>query len=280
LRHWSILQDKTGAVECTRRMRIHSAWGIFAFALTLTMGAVMWVKTLQHQWFSTMYGVYYFAGSIWLSMATFYVITAALQRTGPLRGVIHNRQYHDFGALFFAFTVFYAYIHFSQYFLIWNAAIPEETFWYVQREAGTWWDVGMLIVFGHFVLPFLLLLRIDAKLSKWLVIPLAGWAWLMHFLDMAFNITPVLQLYRKALELGPAEELAHNIIRVMPDGFEVHWTTLAALAFIGGVLTLVFLKYLKSHAPYPLKDPRLGESLAELGHVTDQLAAEAQKGAE
>ena len=60
-----------------------------------------------------------------------------------------------------AFTVFYAYIHFSQYFLIWNAAVPEETFWYVMREKGTWMYVGVTLIVGHFVIPFLALLRIE-----------------------------------------------------------------------------------------------------------------------
>src|SRR6185295_12013556 len=121
----------------------------------------MWVKALEHQWFSTMYGVYYFAASIWTTLATVYVITLVLKRTGPLSAVVHRRQFHDLGMLMLTFTVFYAYIHFSQYFLIWNASMPEETFWYVKRERGSWWDIGLLIVFGHFLLPFLALLRID-----------------------------------------------------------------------------------------------------------------------
>ncbi len=141
--------------------------------------------------------------------------------------------------LLFTFTVFYAYIAFSQYFLIWNAAIPEETFWFVQREKGSWWDIGMLLIFGHFALPFLSLLRIDAKLSLTLMIPLCVWVWMMHFADMSFNIMPVIH----------------------PGGFVLHWIDLACLAFFAGVLSLVFIKYFKSAAPYPVKDPRLREAL-------------------
>ena len=70
LRYWSLQQDQTGATHPTHRMRVYSGIGIFVFALTLTMAAVMWMKGLQHQWFSTMYGVYYFAGSVWLTLAT------------------------------------------------------------------------------------------------------------------------------------------------------------------------------------------------------------------
>jgi hypothetical protein len=259
LRYWSLEQDKTGAAICTRKMRIHSAWGIFAFGLTLTMAAVLWMKTLQHQFFSTMYGVYYFAGSIWLSMATFYVIALALKKAGPLRDVVRERQFHDLGVLFFAFTVFYAYIHFSQYFLIWNAAIPEETFWYVLREKGSWWDIGMIIVFGHFFVPFLLLLRIDAKLYFPLMLALAAWAWFMHYLDMAYNIIPVHQVYRNALAMPG--ELSHNLILAVPDGFALHPLDFACVAFIGGVLAFMFVRYFNSHAPFPQKDPRMAETL-------------------
>lgn len=239
LRQWSLRQDHTGAAECTFKMRKYSAGGIYLFALTLTMAAIMWVKSLEHQWFSTMYGVYYFAGCVWLTLATLYLLTLFLQRTGPLDGVVHTRQYHDLGVLLLAFTVFYAYIAFSQYFLIWNAAIPEETFWYVQRENGTWWEIGMVLIFGHFLLPFLALLRIDSKLALPVMVPLCFWAWAMHFCDLSFNIMPVIH----------------------PQHFWLDWRDLACLAFIGGVLGLVFLKYFNAHPPYPIKDPRLGESL-------------------
>ena len=239
LRRWSLEQDKTGAAKCTFALRKHSAYGVYLFGFSLTLAAIMWMKALEHQWFSTMYGVYYFAGSVWVTLATLYVITAFLKRTGPLRGVVHRRQFYDIGVLWFAFTVFYAYIHFSQYFLIWNANIPEETYYYVKREAGGWWDIGMLIIFGHFVMPFLLLLRIDFKLKLGLMAPLAVWAWLMHFCDMSFNIMPLIH----------------------PEGFKLHYLDLTCMALIGGVLTTVFIKYFNAHPPYPIKDPRLGEAL-------------------
>jgi hypothetical protein len=249
LRKWSLLQDTAGKddalrVLCTRKLRVHSAYGIYVFAFTLTLGAIMWMKALEHQWFSTMYGVYYFAASVWTTLATLYVIVTVLKKTGPLAAVVKPRQMHDIGVLWFAFTVFYAYIHFSQYFLIYNANIPEETFYYVKREVGSWWQIGMILVFGHFLFPFLTMLRIDAKLNLSVMIPLAVWAWIMHFCDMSFNIMP----------------LIHK------DGFMMHWLDLTCMAFIGGVLAMVFIKYFKAHKPYPVNDPRLGEALGVHQH--------------
>jgi hypothetical protein len=238
LRAWSLKQDDTGSVECTTMMRRYSASGIFLFAVTLTLGAVMWVKALEHEWFSTMYGVYYFAGSMWLALATVYVIVLLLQRQGPLRGYVHEKTYYFIGSILFAFTVFYAYVTFAQYFIIWNANMPEETFWFVLREKGTWWDIGQIIVFGHFFLPFLLLLRIDFKLKLSVMGFLLVWAWLMHFVDMSFNIIPVLH----------------------PDNFHLDWRDLACMAFIGGVLARLFINQLNSHPILPQKDPRFAES--------------------
>jgi hypothetical protein len=220
-------------------MRRLSAAGIFLFAFTLTFASIDWMKSLQHQWFSTMYGVYYFAGSVWTALATLYLLAAWLRQAGPLAAVVEERQMKDIATLMLAFTVFYAYIHFSQYLIIWNANLPEETFWYALREKGWWWSVCMVLVFGHFLLPFLLLLRIDYKLKLRLMIPLCLWAWLMHYVDMSFNILPVIHV----------------------ESFPWHWPDAACWLFLGGSLAFVFLKNLANHPIYPLKDPRLKEAL-------------------
>ena len=149
--------------------------------------------------------------------------------------MLHEHQYYFLGSLLFAFTVFYAYIHFSQYFIIWNGNMPEETFWYVVREKGTWWYVGMVIIFGHFFLPFLALLRIDVKHVFRFMVPLCVWAWLMHWVDLSFNIMPV----------------PH------PNGFPFRWLWLhfGCLAFMAGLLAWRFLEEYAKHPPYPAEGP-------------------------
>lgn len=241
LRFWSIKQDETGSAECTHKMRFLSYIGIFLFGFSLTFASILWMKGLQHQWFSTMYGVQYFAGSVWLALATVYVITMILDRQRVLTDVLHEHQFYFLGSLLFAFTVFYAYVSFGQYFIIWNANMPEETFWFVVREKGSWFWVSMVIIFGHFFLPFLALLRIDVKSNFALMVPIAIWAWLMHFNDMCFNILPVR----------------------FPDGFPFAWVwlPLGIMAFMGGLLTKAFLKLYASSAPFPQKDPRLIEAM-------------------
>jgi hypothetical protein len=252
LRYWSLRQDSTGDALPTYRMRFYSGIGVFLFAFTLTIAVIMWVKSMQYQWFSTMYGVYYFAGSVWMTLATAYVITMILDRQGVLTEVLHEHQYYFLGSLLFAFTVFYAYIHFAQYFIIWNGNMPEETFWYVVREKGTWWWIGMVIIFGHFFVPFLALLRIDVKSVFSYMVPLCVWAWLMHWIDLSFNIMPVLH----------------------KDGFPFQWIWLhfGCWAFLAGGLATVFLKKYAAHPPFPLKDPRLIEAMGLYHPVPTQIS--------
>lgn len=252
LKFWSLKQDETGSADCTHKMRFLSYTGIFLFAFSLTLGAIMWMKGLSHEWFSTMYGVQYFAGSVWLTLGTVYIITMILDRQRVLSDVLHEHQFYFLGSLLFAFTVFYAYVSFAQYFIIWNANMPEETFWFVLREKGTWKYVGWVIIFGHFFIPFLALLRIDVKSKFTIMIPIIAWAWLMHFTDMTFQILPV---HFKA-------------------GFPFAWIwlPLGCMALMGGFLADRFLKKFASAPPYPLKDPRLVEAMGLYHPVATQIS--------
>ena len=252
MRKHSLAQDLDGAPKWTGYNRKIAAGGIFIFAATLTIGAIDWMKGLEYQWFSTMYGVYYFAGSVWVSLITIYAISLLLKTYGPLKDVVQKSTLKDNATLFFAFTVFYAYIHFSQYFLIWNASIPEETFWYVKREQGTWWSVGMLIIFGHFFVPFLALLRQDVKVKPEIMITVTVLAWFLHFCDMSYNIMP----------------LIHE-----SDGWmSLIWIDLGCMAFMGGCLSMIFIHFFKKSPPYPQKDPRIAETMG----VYVQLHSEAK----
>jgi len=253
LRYWSLEQDKTGDPHCTHRMRFHSGWGILAFAATVTLSSILWMKSLQYQWASTIYGVYFFASCAFVGLATAYLITMILQRQGVLTSVLRDNPFYYLGTLLFAFTLFYAYVGFAQYFVIWNGNIPNETFWYLIRENGSWWGLDMLIIFGHFLLPFLVLLPICVKSNFKIMLWVCLWAWAMNFADLAFNILPVLH----------------------PHGypFQWLWLQLGCLAFMGGLLARVFLKNFNAHAPFPTKDPRLLEAMGIKYETPEEISA-------
>jgi hypothetical protein len=109
-----------------------------------------------------------------------------------------------------------------------------------------------VIIFGHFFLPFLALLRIDVKSIFKYMVPLCVWAWLMHWLDLSFNIMPVLH----------------------PEGFPWQWCwlSLGCGAFMAGLLATVFLKKYAAHPPYPIKDPRLIEAMGFYSPVPTQIS--------
>jgi hypothetical protein len=242
LRYWSLQQDQTGSAECTGKMRVYSCLGIVFFALSLTLAAIMWMKGLTDEWYSTMYGVCYFAASVWTTLPTVYVIVLILQRTGALNGLVKEKTFYFIGSLFLAFTVFWAYVNFAQYFIIWNANMPEETFWYNLREKGTWDYVGKyVIIFGHFFVPFLMLLRIDWKLKLATMLPLAAWAWLMHFVDIEFQIMPAL-----------------HADGIFTPGL---LSDIGCVLLFAGILAKVFISSFNRYPAYPLKDPRMAEAL-------------------
>ena len=60
-----------------------------------------------------------------------------------------------------AFVMLWAYLSFSQFLIIWSGNLPEEIPWYVERIRGGWGVIALLLVFGHFALPFMLLLSRD-----------------------------------------------------------------------------------------------------------------------
>ena len=241
INYWSLRQDVTGDPLCTYKMRFHSGWGVIVLALTMVFAPVLWMQAVQFQWYSAIYGVYFFANCAWLVLATLYILMMILQRQRILDSVLHRNQFYFIGVLLLAFTLFQAYSEFAQYFVVWNANMPVETFWYLIREHGSWFCVSMILIFGHFVLPFFVLLSVRVKMNFKIMLPVCLWAWAMSFLDLSFNIFPA----------------------VHSDGypFKWIWLQLGCFIFMGGFLAKVFLKKFLSHPPYPQRDPRVLEAM-------------------
>ena len=120
-------QDKDGNPQFTIRLRKVAFASLPLFALCLTFGAFDWLMSLNYRWFSTMFGVYIFAGAAGSSMSLLVLVITALRNAGYLKDVVTLEHYHIMGKWMFAFCVFWAYIGFGQYMLIWYANMPEET---------------------------------------------------------------------------------------------------------------------------------------------------------
>jgi hypothetical protein len=247
----SLQQDETGSVECTRKMRFHSGWGIVAFALTLTASGVLWMQAVQYQWFSAMYGVYFFASSAWAGLAFIYVIAVSLLRRGILTPVLKQNYFYFIGMMLLAFTLLSSYTEFAQYFVVWNANMPEETFWYLMREERGWWALSMVLIFGKFFVPFFALLPVHTKTNFKVLIPVCLLITVMHYADLAFNILPAWH----------------------PRQHHTKWLLLhlGTVLFIGGVLGKIFIAKFNAHPPYPQRDPRLLEAMGVSQNIVNDL---------
>jgi hypothetical protein len=233
-------QDQTGDERITRRLIAVAAPGIVVFSLTITFAAIDWIMSLDPEWYSTMFGVYYFSGSILAAFAFLAVAIAFLHSRGLLRDVITTEHVHDVGKLLFAFTVFWTYIAFSQYFLIWYGNIPEETAYFMQRSQGSWPAVGKVLMVGHFVIPFFFFMPRATKRSEPFVVLGALWLLGMHFMDIYWCVMPV--------------HLEHGVAFGALDA-----TTILA---VGGLFLAAFGWVSSRRALVPMRDPRLAESLS------------------
>jgi len=242
----SFAQDLDGDPKWTYMSRKTAAAGIVLTALSLTFAAIYWMKSLEYHWFSTMYGVWFFANCMRGAMAIGVVITWWLYHRGDYKGIFNTNQLHCLTALAFAFVVFWAYVTFSQYFLIWNANVPEETFWYNIREHGDWYWVGMLLLFGHFFVPFLAWLgyRNKAELKPALIISL--WVAGIILVDLCYNVLPAL----KNAEDEPLPFLSLNLLWV-----------LSSVIGVGGICAWSYLRSFATARIIPIRDPRIVESL-------------------
>jgi len=169
-----------------------------------------------------------------------------LWQRGDYKGVLNQNHWYSIGMLMLAFTVFWGYIAFSQYFLIWNANVPEETFWFNEREFGAWFWVGMLLVFGHFLTPFLLLLSYRFKVTKVILRRIAAWILFTLFIDLCWNILPALK-----------DSAGHALPFF---SWPVLWSLTSTIG-IGGICAWSYLREVSSTKLIPIHDPRIGESL-------------------
>ncbi len=186
----SLEQDKTGDRKLIGKMAVASGPGMFWFALTITFFAFDFIMSVEPHWFSTIFGVYYFAGCVMSVHATLALVLMWLQKKGRLVRSVNREHYHDLGKMMFAFVVFWAYIAFSQFMLYWYANIPEETHWYHQRFDGQWKWVSAVLLFGHFVIPFFGLLSRHVKRSKRLLAFWAIYLLVMQWIDLYWLVMP------------------------------------------------------------------------------------------
>ncbi len=243
----SLKQDTTGDKKLTSWMQAFSAPAMILFAASIVFSSMDLLMSLEPLWFSTMFPVYFFAGSVLSSLALITLTSLNLQRSGRITDEVTTEHYHDMGKLMFGFVVFWGYIAFSQFMLIWYANIPEETFWYEYRmdlENG-WGILSIILLVGHLFVPFLFMMGRTMRRNKNLMFIATIYLLVMHWIDLYWLVMP--QYARAGGEIG------FGFMSVLAD--------LACTVGIIGLFMGIFFLVTRDKPLVTLQDPRLGEAL-------------------
>lgn len=234
-------QDSTKDQKLTTINIRLSAVFIPIFAVTLSIAAIDWLMSIEPHWFSTIFGVYFFAGTVLAALAAVTFATVLLKENGYLHPAMTNDHLFSLGALLFAFVNFWGYIAFSQYMLIWYADLPEETFWFLQRWEGSWAIISIGLIIVQFLVPYIALVTQPSKMNPKRLKFVSIWILFAHLYDIFWLVMPEM------------EELS--------GGYTFNWIDFVFPIAVAGLLILVFNYRAKKENLVPVGDPKLQRGL-------------------
>ncbi len=229
-------QDKTPDPNLTTKNVRFSLIYIVIFAFAITIISIDWMMSIEPHWYSTIFGVYFFAGITWVSLAFTTLIAVNLKEKGHLKKV-NKDHFYSLGTLMFAFTCFWGYIAFSQYMLIWIGNIPEETAWFFHRWTGPWVVISIVLIISHFFVPFFALLSYPSKTNFGRLKFISIWIMVVHFIDLYWLIMPGMNIYGQT--------------------YYFSWGDVVFPLAVLGIIILVFSNVAKKHNIVPVGDPKL-----------------------
>jgi len=240
LNRWSEREDRVGGPRWHKKMNALAGPGLIFWGFSVTFMAIDWVLSLDPHWFSTMFGLLFVAGQALSAMAFLITVMVLLSYRRPMSEILTSRHLHDLGKLLLAMVMVWAYFSFSQFLIIWAGNLPKEIPWYLERLKGGWQFVALILVLGHFALPFALLLSRDLKRNFKLLASIAVFILLMRLVDLYWVVAPDFQ----------------------KGSFGISWMDFAAPAGIIGIWLAYFLTQLEKRPLMPRNDPELEEALA------------------
>jgi hypothetical protein len=248
LTKWSNAQDRgeVGLTEAdSRRFRVVSAPGLVAYVILMSLAAVDWIMSLDPHWYSTIFGFIIVVGQGLCALSFTVAVLAMLAPQEPMAEVLRPRHFHDLGKLMLAFVMLWAYLSFSQFLIIWAGNLPEEIPFYLERLRGGWQYVSVLLVIGHFALPFSLLLSRDLKKRPRLLAQLAWFIIAIRLIDIIWLIAP---------------NFSH-------EGSPISLANMGIPIGLVGMWIYLFAGQLRRHPLVPVNDPYFKEMLAHGQHA-------------
>jgi hypothetical protein len=239
---WSKLEDETRSTTISAKLEALSAPGVLIFFILMTFCAVDYLMTLEPYWYSTVYGFMIVIGWALTTLAIMIAALTILGRYEPMRDVLTSKHYHDLGKLLFAMVMMWAYLNFSQLLITWSGNLPSEIVWYIKRWNGGWGWVALILLLGHFVLPFLLLLSQGLKRNPKLIGAVAIYIIVVHAVDVFSLVEP-------------------NFANVKDPHFYFSWLDFVAPVGFGGLWLAMFFRNLPGMPLLPLGAPDLKKAL-------------------
>ncbi len=240
----SLKQDATGEESYTHKNVAAGVAFLIFFALSFTMFSMDLLMSLLPTWYSTIFGIYCFSGMFQSSLALLILILFYMKKKGFIQGYYSAEHIHDVAKFLKGFTVFWAYIAFSQFMLIWYANIPEETEYFLMRAQNGWMGVSMLLLVGKFIIPFLALLPRGNKRSPVVLVSISIWILIMQYVDVYWMVAP-----------------NFNENQMSWNGYDF-----SLLVGFAGIFLLVLSNFFSKNSLVAQKDPRMHEALSH--HVS------------
>ncbi|MFK7777293.1 MAG: quinol:cytochrome C oxidoreductase [Gimesia sp.] len=241
----SVAQDESGDPELTLLMERRSGPGLLLFAFTISFAAIDFIMSLDPHWFSTIFGIYYFSAGLVGFFSALAICLIYLRSKGLLQELVTIEHLHDVGKLLFAFNCFWAYIAISQYLLIWYANIPEETIYFDHRQNNGWGVVSLILVIGHFIIPFVFFMSRWMKRNPKTLLFWAFYLLIMNWIDIFWLVLPN----------------AKSGTGLMSVSFGMILVNVCCTIGVGGLYVAGILKLAGNKSIMPVRDPRLEESL-------------------
>jgi hypothetical protein len=164
--------------------------GILLYVILLTLAAIVWVKSLDVTWYSSIWGLQFLVAQGYAVLALGILSVILLSRYGPMKTLLRTTEQHDLGKFLFAFVMLNIYLCFAEFLIIWSGNLPDEIPWYLNRIHGGWWTICTLDFCCHWLIPFCLLLSRDLKRSKRRMIWIACFMIFARLVDMFWLIEP------------------------------------------------------------------------------------------
>lgn len=234
-----------------------SILGLPICAITTTFAIFDLFMSLSYRWFSSSYGIWFFSTSIRSALSVVTISSYfSSKRNKVLYDIYNSNHTYYLACLSLGFTAFWAYISFSQYFIIYNSNLPEEIFWFSMRifdtnhsELGYYHLRVYFLIFGYFIIPFFYLMSYGNKIFNKSLSLMSCLILCFHLFDLYFNIMP----------------MQTNIYRFIDCDIVSMRVVVCDISIILGTGSLFvwrFIKSIKKSIGLPLNDPFIRESIS------------------